>query len=298
MWKITLYFSGGGSSWTEVYYVSSSASFTAAQTAGGQLSQTRAQMLAPPFFIQAVRVTSLANPRFSYFLTAGQFTSGPGFTYLPAANPDQDAAPSFTAVLVKLFGVANHISRRYFAGAPEGVIGTGPGVTRNLEALGLWGNALAGFQSTLGGAFLFRFNASVLAQVNTLVSSAQFPGLIGLSMTTQIVPPGTAKPQVYLQGFRSVNVKAFGLKGVYSIDPNSPGYLAGAVSPFVYYLRNTTQVTPANIQVIGRAGLLTYGYELYATSTSVNPPYTVVMATHRKRGVSALALRGRSRFKP
>lgn len=300
MWKITFFFSQFNVTWTEVYYTTVS---TVALAFGeAQLIATaRVALNGPQTVLSAIRVVNLAAPRLSNFVTPGTFAANGTYVFAPASDPDQDSAPAFEAVQVKFVGQAGNICRRYLAGAPQGIIGTRLG-GKNLMQLGLWFNALTGFvQALSSSAWSFRYSNQAANQlVQQVLTSAQFPGEIGVQFGQQMIAPVPGKPiQMRFKGFRKVNYRQFGIGGVYTVDPASPGITA-AVAPFIYYLQNTSQVQVANIAVKGVGCQLLYGYDLFSPPTSSGPQtaFAVLSANHRKRGASALALRGRSRSKP
>jgi hypothetical protein len=300
MWKITFFFSALGSTWTETYY-SAGTMYGAIVSQCTYIAMLRVGMNARGVTLTAIRLVNLNTPRISAFLTPGTFASQPAFISNPGTDPDQDAAPAFVAVQVKFFGSAGNICRRYVSGAPEGIIEGGPAAPRNIGALGAWQNALSAFVLGMAqNSWSFRFtNQANAAACSAVLTNAQFPGEIGVQFQTQVVQPVVGK-QVYihLKGFRKVNYRQFGLGGNYAVDPLSPG-LTASVAPYIYYLQNTPQVLVANIAQRGVGVQLVYGFDSFtATGGPAGNGYSILSANHRKRGVSALALRGRSRSKP
>ncbi len=301
MWKITFFFQSAGSTWTETYYASGSTSFPTLQSQCNSIAGARTALNARGTVLVAIRIVSLNNPRASQFLTPGTFPAQPGFVFLPATDPDQDAAPAFVAVQVKFFGAAGNVARRYLSGAPEGIVEGGPAGARSLGSLGLWQNAMTAFVLALNNAgWSFRFtNQAGVTPCTSVLTNAQFPGEVGVQFQTQVVVSVPGKlPYIHLKGFRKVNYRQFGLGGNYVVDQASPG-LTASVPPYIYYLQNTPNVSVANIATRGVGVQLLYGFDGFsATAGPAGTGYSVLSANHRKRGVSALALRGRSRSKP
>lgn len=301
MWKITFFFTMFNYSWTETYYASGGVSLQSLQTAAGAVAQSRAACMGPQAVITAIRFVFLATPRVSYYAalpTAGYVGNMGG---LPGTDPDQDAAPQFVSAQVKFYNSLTYTSRRYLAGAPEFFVGTRIS-GRNVEPnIGLFTNALAGLVSALAAqAWSWRVRNTVpKALSGTPITNVQFPGEIGLPLGVQLITNASPQPfQVYLYGFRKVNYRQFGLAGVYTVDPSSPGITASA-APYTYYLRNTGNVLPANIAQTGFVTPLSYTYPVFQSTSGPNGNgFTLLSFNHRKRGVSALALRGRSRSKP
>jgi len=300
VWKITFFFSQYNFTWTETYYLPGNYALTQVVTVCTSLATARAACNGNETYISAIRCVNLASPRRSFFLVPGTYSSRGQFSSFPAQSPDQDSAPQFMALQIKFYGVAGQICRRYMAGIPEGQFGTVFGA-KDTNVNGLMNNALTSFVAALNGnGFSFRFtNQAGHALAGTPTTSAQFPGEIGLPFGTQIISVTTPQPyKIYLNGFRKVNTRLFGLGGVYTVDPASPGITA-AVAPYTYYLRNTSNVQPSNIAQTGFGAALVYGYDVFSSNFGPSGTgYSILGANHRKRGVSALSLRGRSRSKP
>lgn len=301
MWKITFFFQTSGFSWTETYYAPLSTSYSSLVTQCQSVASARTGLNAKGALLIAIRIVNLNNPRQSSFLTPGTFSVQPGYINIPATDPDQDMAPPFVAVQVKFFGVAGQTSRRYISGAPEGIIQGGLTGRTNLGALGLWQNAMNAFVLALSSAsWSFRYlNQAGTYPCQAVLTNVQFPGEIGVQFGSQAVLPVAGK-QVYihLKGFRKVNYRQFGLGGNYAVDPLSPG-LTASVAPYIYYLQNTSQVLVSNISQRGTGTQLAYAFDGFSTGGGpAGTGYSILSANHRKRGASALALRGRSRSKP
>lgn len=300
MWKITFFFQMLGATWTETFYLPSNTSFSAVQFSALTVGIARIAMCPKQVTWVATRVVSLNLPRAAQFIGTNNAPTQGTFVQTPGTDPDQDAAPSFIAAQVKLFGNSGRVYRRYFAGAPEGVIGT-QFTSRNIGALGVWSNALAAYVRTLWGQGMqVRYqNQAGKTVVTAVTTNAQFPNEIGVTFPQQMIAGVQGQTSyLLLRGFRSVNPKLFGLGGVYPIDPASPG-LTAAAAPFVYYLQNTSRVSPSNIAKNGYGVQLAYGFDSVSLSGSPDGTgYSLLSFNHRKRGVSALALRGRLRTRP
>jgi len=299
MLRITFFFSGAGATWTESYY-QAGATLTAAVLAQiKELSRTRANMLVAPYTIAAIRVTFVGTPRVAYYLLASQFYSNGNFQYTPATAPDEYGVNFNTVVLVKFYGSTyGHVDTKYMGGAPEGIFSEGPGSAGGLGTNTTpWSNALSQFMFTLAGQNSFRiFNWGNTYTVTNVLTNIAFPGEIGIQTAFQLVF-GLTPPRVNLKGFRKVNVRQAGLNGLYRVDPLSPGLQSGAVAPFTYYLANTVQVNVANILDKGYVSPEAYQYDSYGFSGPTGSGFSIIRATHRKRGASQLAPRGRSRIR-
>lgn len=301
MWKITFFFTMYNYSWTETYYASGGLTLAQVQQSALFVAQTRAACMGPQAVITAIRFVSLTNPRISYFATMPQAGFVGNMGGIPGTDPDQDAAPQFVSAQVKFYASTANISRRYLAGIPEFFVGTKTS-GRNVEPnIGLLNNALASFTAALASyAWSWRVrNLAGKALAGNVVTNVQFPSEIGLPFGTQLFNVASPQPyQIYLFGFRKVNYRQFGLAGVYTVDPASPGITA-SVAPFTYYLRNTGNVLPGNIAQTGFGVPLAYSFPNFSSTTGPSTNgFTLLSFNHRKRGVSALALRGRSRSKP
>ena len=300
MWKITFFFQMLGSTWTETYYLPGNTSFASVQNAALQVGIARLGMCGPQVFWIATRVVNLNLPRAAQFIGTNNAPSQGTYTGQFTTDPDQDAAPAFVAAQVKLFGNSGRTYRRYFAGAPEGVVSTKL-TSRNIGSLGPWSNALQNYVRTLiyQGMQLRYQNQAGKSVVTAVTTNAQFPNEIGVSFLQQMIVPGGGNTvYLLLRNFRSVNPKLFGLGGVYPVDPASPGITAVA-APFTYYLQNTSRVSPSNIAKLGYGVQLAYLFDTVSLAASPDGTgYSLLSFNHRKRGVSALSLRGRSRTKP
>lgn len=300
MWKITIFFSQYNFTWTETYYAPLSTQYATLVQQCQTIAQYRCALNAVQCKIAAIRIVNLTAPRLTTFVPQGTFPSSGTFVFLPGTDPDQDSAPQFVALQTKFFGANGHVCRRYLSGLPEGIFGTKFG-GQNIEGLGLMQNALTAFVGALGNyGWSFRYtNQTGILPCSKVTTNAQFPGEIGFTTGAQLITALGATPyRAYLKGWRKVNYRQFGLGGVYAVDPQSPGITA-AGAPYAYYLLNTSQIQPTNIPNAGFAVQLAYGYDAFGTNTGpAGNGYTVLSANHRKRGASALALRGRSRSKP
>ncbi len=293
MWKITLFFTMGTQSWTETYYIGGSPSVPPTVSTLNGLNQVRAALNGPQTSIVAVRIVHTSNPRIAIPYPGGFFGPYPGtFTSIPGTDPDQDSAPAFVAAQVKFQGMAGNICRRYLGGMPEGLVSSKLNQTTYVGVLGAWNNALLSFVSFISGLLSFRYTNQAGIQVcQGVLTSAQFPGEIGVQFGAA-VHSGPGPWRIHLKGFRKVNYRQFGLGGNYLIDPKSPAFTAVA-APYIYYLQNTPNVQVSNISTLGSGVQLTYGFDLFNVNT-----FSLLSFRHRKRGVSALAPRGRLRSKP
>lgn len=300
MWKITLFFSYFNATWTETYYQSGLVSFSSLLTQLQQLAIQRTALNAAGCILQAIRIVNLNQPRLSSFMTPGTFASQPGYQLPGTPLPDAASAPPFVAVQVKWYGLSGNVARRYLSGAPEEIIGGNQNL-RQLDLDGRWINALSALANTLAiYGFSFRFTNQAGSQLcQNVTTNAQFPGEIGVQFGVQMIAPVAGQIiRLRLKGFKKVNYRQFGLGGVYQVDPKSPGITAAA-APFIYYLQNTGNVQVANIATLGVGVQLAFGFDGFSNSTGpAGAGYSILSANHRKRGGSALLLRGRSKSKP
>lgn len=298
MLRVVFFFQGAGATWTESYYFVNGGGYGPAVFAAVKLvAQKRAGFLALPYQIVAIRLSNPAFPRLAIYVPLGQPIPG-SFAYTPATEPDEFGANYNLVVLTKYFGgTFGHVDNRYHSGVPEGYFDEGPLSAQGLDftPAGALTVAFASFLFNLVPNWGFRiFNWANQVQVTQVVTNAQFAGEIGLSLPTQLTFLPNVARRVNLKGFQKVNTKQPGLQGYYSVDPNSPGILANA-APYIYYLLKTPLVTQANISKPGFCAAESYLIDMYSTSAANGAGYSIVRATHRKRGASALAPRGRSR---
>lgn len=297
MWRATFFFQVEGYTWTESHYLPTGLSEGQSQAAAVAIANARVQLLAVNGRLIAIRIENLVPPRTVYYISpgfwnpVGQFGVAAG-----SGQPDEDSAPPWAAVKIRVQGSAGNSSEIYLSGIPEGVVGTGGLTSQNLEPNVTLLNYLGVYLSALqaaGATFRVR-NLGLIQQCNADASSpAQAGGLIAVQFPAPLVfgtPPnfGPVAPSLVLKGFRRGNQRQLGLSGVYRVSGKSPALQPGAASPWIYYLANTFNVQPANIIVTGGGCGLLWAYD---TFNILNPRG----ATHRKRGASALAPRGRSR---
>jgi hypothetical protein len=297
MWRVTFYFQVERYTWTESHYLPQGGSTASVSAVMATLAALRCGLLSVNATIQAIRIENLTPPRTVYYLQAGTFQSVGSFnTGGSLLGPDNESAPPWAAVKVRVQGVAGYSSTIYISGIPEGIVGTGGLSIQNLEPSAPFGNALTAYLNGLiaaSASFRVRQLVSPIQPVTLVSQPAQAGGNIAVQTTAPLVfgtPPnfGPAKSAIVLKGFRRGNLNLPGLSGVYYIDSGSPGIQSGAATPYIYWLEDTGFVAPSNIIQKGGASGLVFYYDTFAI---LNPRG----ATHRKRGASALAPRGRSR---
>lgn len=294
--KIILYLQQFGDTWTETYYTSTG-SVSQFQNSLVQVGAARRGLAAKQTLLVQARVTDLSNPRQTQVLAPLGF-AGPGtMQERPGSDPDQDSAPSIVSVQVKFYGTGGQQCRRYIAGVAEGTVGTNFS-GQNISDYGTLGGALANFLAVLAGQiWQFRYRNQAANQiVQAVLTSAQFPGEIGVQFGQQMIAlQAGVPPYLAFKGFRKVNPRLLGIGGIYKVDPASPGITA-AVAPFIYYLRNTPNIQAANIAQLGVGAQLVYAYDGFSNTTGpTSNGFSILNATHHKRGGSALAHRGRLR---
>ena len=297
MWRVTLFFQVESYTWTESHYLPAGGTVASVTQVMMGIAALRVNMMAANCTISAIRIENLTPPRTVYYLAAGTYPNQGQFTAGGlVGNPDVDSAPPWASVKVRVQGSAGYSTEIYISGVPEGIIGTGGVSSQNLEPNIAFRNALNAY---LGYLILQNFSFRVRQLLNPLPQCtgpasqpAQAAGLIAVQFGVPLVfgtPPsfGPSPSAVVLKGFRRANLRLPGLSGIYKVAAGSPGLTASA-APYIYWLQNTFAVQPANLLVTGGGCGLVWYYDTYAI---LNPRG----ATHRKRGASALAPRGRSR---
>lgn len=297
MWRCTVFFATESYTWTESHYLPSGGSVTSVSALLVGLAALRVNMMASNCRIVAIRIENLTPPRTVYYLQAGTYVSVGQFTAnVGISLPDTAAAPPFVAVKIRVQGSAGYSTEIYVSGVPEGLIGTGGQSEQNLEPNIAFRNQLQIYVNYLiSNQFSFRVRQlpQPLPQCTAPASQpVQAAGLIAVQFGVPLTfgtPPsfGPTPAALVLKGFRRANNRLPGLSGIYKVAAGSPGLTASA-APYIYWLQNTYNVAPSNIIVTGGGCGLTWYYDTYAI---MNPRG----ATHRKRGASALAPRGRSR---
>jgi hypothetical protein len=297
MWRATFFFQVESFTWTESHYLPAGGSVASVTATMQALAILRCNMLAGNAIISAIRIENLTPPRTIYFLAAGSFQARGQLTITGiTGNPDLDSAPPWAAVKVRVQGSAGYSTTIYVSGVPEGTIGTGFGSNQSLEGGTPFFNALQAYLAGLVAAtvsFRVRQLVDPLVPVQTVSQPAEARGNIAISTNVPLVfgvPPsfGPTRNALVLKGFRRANQRQKGLTGIYLVAAASPALQSGAAAPFIYYLQNTADYSPANQIIVGGASGLVFYYDTFSI---LNPRG----ATHRKRGASALAPRGRSR---
>ena len=295
MWRMTLYFELGNSTWTESHYLPQALSYGAAYSAAQAVCAKRVFLMAPNVTIAAVRLENLLVTRTAYYLAAGDFANVGIFNNpLVYAGTDALSAPAFSAVKIAVKGLAGYSAEIYTGAFPQGLQGTGGQSSQNLEPGTVWRAQLTNYLNTLrdyGLAFRVRQLVAPLPVVTgPPTQPAQALGLIAVQFANALTfgawpAYGTNPPSVVLKGFRRGNTRLPGLGGIYALAGNSPGLQQGAATPFIYYLQGSQNVTPSNIIKTGGGCGLTWYYNLYNS-------FDARGVTHRKRGASARRLVG------
>lgn len=293
MIRITIFMTTDTFTWTESHYHVSATTIAAAATDAASLAAARLKILTKPAAIVGYRLSDTALPR------QAQFSPLPGNQWIgsylfPGTSViDQYADRPYSVVIPEYVGVNGRTSRGYMAGVPDQIVSEDPEEVGGLDPTFSpgWVKAFNRYMVTLAAAWGWRriSNAGTVPVIG--VDTTTHPaGELGVTVGAAINFAG-GPVKVNITGFRSVNPRKRGLSGIYSVDQTDATYPPTA-KPFTYFLRGTSAANGANLTTqLGSVAPLAYLIEQYASAD-------IIRATHRKRGVSALAPRGRSRSRP
>ncbi len=292
--RMTMFFATDNYTWTESHWLLGVSSYAAAEPPAISIATARCGILAEYSTMQAVRLTNLALPRTSFYLPGFSF---PGDTGRFQVAPDGVLADRpYSALNIQFTGIDGTESRGYLSGIPDGLIGEGASSDRGIYALGIWGSALYNYIGSLlplqagalgiNGAAYRRLDYSAVQNVAAVTMPGVPGNEIAVTFPAQLTFIPNTPPAIVFKGFQKVNTRLPMLHGTYYVDTNPT--LFPVAPPWTYFLQNTANISLANIKKKGVGSGLLYTYIQYLNGT-------VVSATHRKRGASALAPRGRSR---
>lgn len=297
MIRMTMFFNTDNYTWTESHWLPGLSGYAAAIQPAINIANARNDLLAEDAFLIAVRLTDTALPRSSYYLSPAQL---PGVTspFQVQINNITLADRPYSCVLVAYTGADGTEARGFVSGAPDRIMGEGLTSTRGLLPLGLWGTKFDTYAGTAIPAAqgVLGFNGAAYRALDYTAPNAQpilnFPtnalaaGEIGVTLAGPLTFTLTP-PVIMLKGVRKVNTRLPGLHGQYYVNLNPAVFPVAA--PWTYFLAGTENVNPANlVRAQGVAAALKYKYPVIQSGVAY-------AATHRKRGASALAPRGRSR---
>lgn len=291
--RVTFFFGLDNATWTESFYLTNVSSYLALIGGVGVptplfqgIINARVAMLATPCSMIGVRVSLLNEPRTSQIVDASYIPATvayttPGSEQLTADRP-------YSTVLVIMYGDNDAVKRTYMGGVPDGDIGEGTGYHRGFQATTAWRAKLDDYMLRLIGASAgFRSESWAAAQtVQNVLTNGPADAPVGIEVPAQIVF-GIQPPQIALRGFRRLNPRLPGMGRIHRVHlplPTAPG----TDGLWQYYLRGVDPAAGSNQQQLGQAAPQAYIYPIIQQAV-------VDEATHRKRGVSALASRGRSR---
>lgn len=296
--KLTLIFTTDDYSWSESYY-SRNGTPTDGFANVGNIATARAAMLGLGANLEATRFVNLNNPR------QALFPQGPGNAVLNTAPPPNQNEPlyadrPYSSVLVNHFAGNGYTKRTYYAGAPDLYIGQQPIEDRGIEQTGIadWRPLLVRFLAAMAAGQWGWQRQIWPAAPQTIVNIT-----VGANPPTQIEIT-TAQPianlsnsyEIIIRGFRRVNLKDFGMNGKWKINQNA---LPPAGGPYTYLLLGTPKSAgqAGNISGQGQVVALNLATTLFQAPSNDTYTYAILEATHRKRGSTLLAPRGRSKMR-
>lgn len=289
--KIVFMFAHQGYKWSEDHYALSFTRPQDASAAALNLAIQRAACLGVGPVLREIRLSSVpANGLVEdvYFTSDLSGSFPPGFDLTTPAY----AAPSFTAVLVRISSPTGLHRNLYLAGAPTGLF-TGELADDNFlfyAAVPYWYSLLTAYMGQLtSGQFgwLTRTGATYV-QATGIVQQVGPPAAIGI--VTQAPLPGVvAGGQVLVKGWRRMNVRTLGpLTGVYTVM--SVVIAPGPPETWTYYLLNTSTVSPTNFFTLGKIAPL-------ALTPTVYNEWVAEQSVQRKRANPVAGRRGRAPIK-
>lgn len=286
--KVTIFMSFGNYSWSESHYLIGASTFQSAIIPAAALASLRFACLGTYSTIIGTRLSSVPANRQVLDLTSNSWPAE--LTTAPSGGFDQQDEPIFTSLLLNFENtVAN--KNLYLAGIPDDVVNTTPGhtgsyfPTRSFSiALGAYAGTLVGIGSQ-GASWGFRSRMPQPSQtVLNVGTQAGFGNNMGLETAGN--PGIAAGNEAYTLGFKTINPRVPNLSGAYRVLGVIP---PGSGQPnWITVLNDTGNVEPSNFLTFGSIQPLMFQYLPYQN-------YHVVRVTHRKRGASYGAPRGRSR---
>lgn len=294
--RCTFFLSDGGATWTESFYLTSITSYDQVlnQTtflpipAFGNIIQARFALCFYPSQIVAVRLSVISQPRSSQYVSTDYL---PVNTPIPANEQGEDSSDvNWTVIQLNWKGDAGGVKKTFVSGAPDVSIGSGTPYKRNISNNTSFFTALGNFQvAMIGMNAAFRTVQYTNSQpVDHIDANGPAGAPVQLLLKNQLTGLSATPPfNISLKGFRRINTKAPGLKPSYALfgtpptAPNSAGFWA-------YPLAKANPALVPNMGTMGIVAPLSFLYQFMSNAVPVR-------ATHRKRGVSALAAHGRSK---
>jgi hypothetical protein len=301
VWKVTFNILVLRASWTEIHYLGSKATFSAALTAAQQYCNLRAALLGNGASIQGARVSTVpasgtvddVDP--NSVATTGTWPSDPTNLVYASCLPNACALVSLLSTMTN--------SNYYMAGLPSSFINTEapkgksinvaepPGFNIMLNAFlrylcnngPLPGGSIT-YPSDNWGTLTRR--ATTLLPVSApLTTNGAVPAMIGVITSAPISPDAVAGSKVLLKGWRRINTASPGLSGVWTLGANP--IVAGGT--YTYFLYGSGFVSTTNFKALGKIGYLSPGLTFTPYYN-----YAVEKGITKKRGGSYGAPRGRS----
>lgn len=286
--KVTIFMGSEGYSWSESHYYLGVNDFPSTLGPATSLVTLRNAILGQYAKILGCRMSYVPANRQIFDLDTSTLT-GSSILFTTVGGGDNSDQP-FTSLMMNIQQLVGN-KNLYLAGIPDGVIQVNPNYPNGYEPSGDFANQLQGYMNFLCGlgvstpAWGFRSrNKLPGTMVNAVASQPGYNNNIGVS--TAVDPGISAGSEANLTGFKRINTRVPGLAGAYEviavIQP-------GSGNPnWITVLGETGNVQEDNFFKLGVIAPLTFQYLPYHN-------WRVVRATHRKRGASFGAPRGRSR---
>lgn len=286
--KVTMFMAAEGYSWSESHYYLGGSTFDLASGPALQLCRLRKPLLGDYANLTGCRLSYVPANRQIYDLDPAAFSNGGGtFDIIPGGSASDQP---FTSLMLNLQNLAAN-KNLYLAGIPDGVIQVNPAYPNGYEPGGDFGLFLAAYMAylcgNLAGSGVWGFRSRIRNPgqiVNAVADQPGFGNNIGVS--TAVNAGIAAGQEAYLTGFKRTNTRLPSLAGAYTVVGVVP---PGSGNPnWITVLGDTGNVGEDNFFALGQIAPLQFQYLPYQL-------YRVVRATHRKRGASYGAPRGRSR---
>jgi len=267
------------------YYLPDGDDFTACQARADTLASARNQMMGTGVKFFGIRMSLEGEARTARFVPSGQMTKagvpiGSGNTGSKFGAADQPNA----CILLR----ASHDNKRqkniYLTGVPDELIQTNP-VGPNLNKVVGWEAKFNNYKKILKEDNIWGFKGRKLNPTKTnvvdYVQQDNGAGLLGVVTTVDVAAVGD---KVQLRNVKLINPSLPKVNGQYYVTSKDTDVGAGT---FTYFLRNSADLIANNIADPGTIEKVEFDYFAYDC-------VRIMGQTSRKRGVSALAPRGKS----
>ena len=288
--RVTMFFSMDQATWSESWWVPAASGYESLLNADGTISpllngviQGRVDLLATPAEMTEVRISDPGAPRTSQYVNE---------VLIPETTPfgGQDLASDrpYSVVLLQEIAVTNEVGRLFMGGVPDTDIGEQDNTKRGWRPQSSWFNKLGAYLKkliSLNVAFRHLPYLNAL-QVQTVVSNGPAGTPLGFTTLAQIPFAPNGPFSVAFRGARKVNTRVPGLNGTHKLALPLP--TAPVANLWTYYLLTGNPAAATNLQALPIVAPLVYTFPVLAS-------LRVLGATHRKRGATQTAPRGRSR---